>query len=98
MRTALRLTAIAAGLLIGGALLRRWLEEQPQTIAEPSPRVEHAQPAAPAPVVVPLPPDLTATMTRKQLYDRAKELGIEGRSKMNKGRLAEAVRRAETTG
>jgi hypothetical protein len=89
MRTALRLSAIAAGLLIGGALLRRWLEEQPQTIAEP---------AAPAPVAAPLQSDLTTAMTRKQLYDRARELGIQGRSKMNKSQLAEAVRRAEPAG
>jgi cation transport regulator ChaB len=31
--------------------------------------------------------------TRDELYERAKELSIEGRSKMNKRELAEAVRR-----
>ncbi len=31
--------------------------------------------------------------TRTQLYERAKELGIEGRSKMGKGELIDALRR-----
>jgi hypothetical protein len=30
--------------------------------------------------------------TRQQLYDRARELGIEGRSKMGKWELIEAIR------
>jgi post-segregation antitoxin (ccd killing protein) len=34
--------------------------------------------------------------TRKELYERARELGIEGRSKMTKAQLGDAVRRAET--
>jgi hypothetical protein len=33
--------------------------------------------------------------TRTQLYDRAKKLGIEGRSKMGKWELIKAIRRAE---
>lgn len=33
--------------------------------------------------------------TRTQLYERAKKLGIEGRSKMGKRDLIEAIRRAE---
>lgn len=33
--------------------------------------------------------------TRTQLYDRAKKLGIEGRSKMGKWELIEAIRRVE---
>jgi hypothetical protein len=31
--------------------------------------------------------------TKKELYERAKRLGIEGRSKMDKGELAEAIAR-----
>jgi hypothetical protein len=31
---------------------------------------------------------------RKQLYERARELGIEGRSKMGKWELIDAIRRA----
>jgi hypothetical protein len=31
--------------------------------------------------------------TKEELYNRAKELGIEGRSKMNKQQLAEAIRK-----
>lgn len=30
--------------------------------------------------------------TRDELYDRAKELGIDGRSKMNRGQLIDALR------
>jgi len=33
-----------------------------------------------------------SSMTRDELYDRARELGIDGRSKMTKRELAEAVR------
>ncbi len=32
--------------------------------------------------------------TRRQLYNRARELGVKGRSKMNKGQLVAAIRRA----
>ena len=32
--------------------------------------------------------------TKQQLYDRARELGIEGRSKMGKWELVRAIRRA----
>jgi hypothetical protein len=31
-------------------------------------------------------------MTKDQLYQRAKEIGIEGRAKMNKGELIDALR------
>ena len=31
-------------------------------------------------------------MTKSQLYDRAKEIGIEGRSHMDKGQLIRALR------
>jgi hypothetical protein len=75
MRTLTRLALFGTGLLVGAALLRRWLEEQPGFEAP-------AQPAA--------------TATRKELYERARELGVEGRSKMNKQQLGDAVRRAET--
>lgn len=74
MKAVLRLALLAAALLGGGALVRRWLEEQqPTEVAEP---------------------DGTGSMTRKELYDRARELNIEGRSKMSKDGLAEAVRAA----
>lgn len=33
--------------------------------------------------------------TREQLYNRARELDIEGRSKMNKGQLVAAIRRRQ---
>jgi hypothetical protein len=94
MRTLIRLILFATGLLAGAALLRRWLEEQPGLEAP-------AQPAAPtqppAPTVVAAPPSAAnAATTRKELYERARELGIEGRSKMTKAQLADAVRRAET--
>jgi hypothetical protein len=31
-------------------------------------------------------------MTKEQLYDRAKEIGIQGRSSMNRGQLIDALR------
>ncbi|HSM04723.1 MAG TPA: Rho termination factor N-terminal domain-containing protein [Longimicrobiales bacterium] len=33
--------------------------------------------------------------TRQQLYNRARQLGIDGRSKMNKGALVSAIRRSQ---
>ncbi|HWG56832.1 MAG TPA: ChaB family protein [Gaiellaceae bacterium] len=33
--------------------------------------------------------------TRQQLYERAKKLGVEGRSKMTKGELAKAIAKAQ---
>lgn len=33
--------------------------------------------------------------TKQQLYNRARELGISGRSKMSKGQLVAAIRRAQ---
>jgi hypothetical protein len=94
MRTLIRLALFATGLLAGAALLRKWLEEQPGLEAPAQPAAP-SQPAAPAPVTAPLPPDPTVGATRKQLYERARKLDIEGRSKMSKDELADAVRRAD---
>lgn len=38
------------------------------------------------------------SMTREELYDRAKRLGVSGRSKMNKAELQEAIRTQGTRG
>jgi hypothetical protein len=37
----------------------------------------------------------TADLTREQLYEKAKRLGIQGRSKMSKSQLQQAVAREE---
>ena len=37
-----------------------------------------------------------ATVTKKELYERAKKLNIAGRSKMNKKELEKAVKSAKT--
>ena len=41
-----------------------------------------------------LDPGALETMSRDELYERAKHMGIRGRSKMKKAELAEAVRHA----
>jgi hypothetical protein len=104
MRTLIRLTLLGTGLLAGAALLRRWLEEQPGMEAPAQPGMEAqapAQPVAPPQPATPTtvtspPPDRSVAATRKELYERARELDIEGRSKMTKQQLADAVHRAES--
>ena len=44
--------------------------------------------------VTPGPSTPLGEMTKQQLYDRARKLEIDGRSKMNKGQLVAAIRRA----
>jgi hypothetical protein len=42
--------------------------------------------------------DGIAGLNREQLYERAKQLDIEGRSKMNKSQLQQAIARREAGG
>lgn len=112
MRLALRALVFAAGFLIGGEALRRWLERQ-EAEAPPSPaRHLRAVPPAPSPSPAAAPattaaiPDPaapaprtardTAEASKADLYERAKKLDIKGRSKMSKAELAEAVRRSDS--
>lgn len=83
MRFGPRALVFAAGFLIGGEALRRWLERE--------------ETAAPAVEPTPLPAtsaDDVSRMSKAALYERAKQLDVKGRSKMSKAELAEAVRGA----
>ncbi|MFN2612847.1 MAG: hypothetical protein ABR536_05705 [Solirubrobacterales bacterium] len=103
MRFVLRVLLFAAGFLIGGEALRRWLEKDeartPAAGAGLDPVPQPVPPAAaskPAPEAAASAPRGEATaMSKAELYERAKALDIEGRSKMSKAVLAEAVARAE---
>ena len=56
-----------------------------------------AAPSTPAPSSSPdalFTPSVSASSTKAELYEVATELGIEGRSKMNKTELLEAIRTA----
>jgi hypothetical protein len=98
MRLALRALVFATGFLIGGEALRRWLEHQEAEAPPASPRHLRAVPSSAPPVPAPAPPPAppaTAAATKAELYERAKKLDVEGRSKMSKSELAAAVARAE---
>lgn len=109
MRFVLRVLFFAGGFLAGGEALRRWLEkeearssgEDRHLRAVPQPQRPAAVPKpTPAPAPKPPPPaphtDKDASrMSKAELYERAKQLGVEGRSKLSKAELADAVRRAE---
>ncbi len=89
MRLLLRALLFAAGFLIGGEALRRWLEKEGEEAMAPEPHLR----AVPAPQTESGPATDYAAMTRAELYERAKELDIEGRSTMSKAELAEALGR-----
>jgi hypothetical protein len=99
MRLIVRSLLFAAGFLIGGEALRRWLEREEAVVAAPAPpSPPAARPPAPRPAPSPAKPADgrdPGSMSRAELYELAKELEIEGRSKMSKAELGEAVRRAE---
>jgi len=80
------LGAIAAlGVLIG----RRLLELEQETAASPPTTRASRENGAGAG---------NDEATREQLYKQAQDLGVEGRSKMNKRQLQEAVAAAKTGG
>ena len=80
------LGAIAAlGVIVG----RRLLELEQETAASPSTTRASRENGARAG---------NGEATREELYREAKELDIEGRSKMNKRQLKEAVEAAKTGG
>jgi hypothetical protein len=97
---------IVAGALGAGIAARRLLAEPEAALAEPAPQPVSEPPAAApggapeaaAPVDVPAPParrfSRNGTPTRDELYEKAKALGIKGRSGMSKQELLEAVRAA----
>jgi hypothetical protein len=101
MSRLLRVGAGLAGLAAGVTLVRRLtaphVPERPTIEKPPSPS---SVPAPPAPVG-PARGDLAPVVrepTRQQLYEEARRLDIEGRSKMSKEELSQAVseRRRET--
>lgn len=94
MRLIRRLTLLAllAGLF---AWLRKLLSEEVlERAAEPSPGGE-SKPAS-KPAASPAPASANGgEPTKAELYERAQQLGIEGRSKMSKAELARAISQAD---
>ena len=86
----MRRVALAALAVAALAILLVWRRSQAAPDALPaapvgSPPADRPHAAGPKPVPARREP------TRDELYERAKELGIKGRSKMNKAELQRAV-------
>ena len=64
------------------------------TDSTPAPRQAAPAPEAPAPSQSLFTPSVNAQSTKAELYEVATELKIEGRSKMNKTELLDAIRAA----
>ena len=85
MSRLLRLLTLGAVAAAAWVLLKEMLDSD----LPGSPQPEESEPASPAPSAGASEP------SKAELYERAKQLQIEGRSKMSKERLAEAVAAAE---
>jgi hypothetical protein len=85
-----------AGALIGGliALLRRLFEGHEELLGMAGSSSASEPPIAAAVTDQ----NGVAGLSREQLYEQAKRLDIEGRSKMNKSQLEKAVARHEASG
>ena len=87
------LRLLTAGAAIGGAivLVKRLMEQQAEApTAQDAPSTPKARPAsAPGPSS-----SNGGEPTNAELYERAQELGIEGRSKMSKRELQRAIEAA----
>ena len=94
------LGALAAGLWV----LLRGLLESDRSSSPASPETGEGAPAPAPPETgegAPAPSGNGARVagaTKAELYERAKQLDVEGRSKMSKDELAEAVAAAERSG
>lgn len=88
MRRLLKICLVGAVAVLGGLVARRLLglEEEMQS---PGPAASTPRPATTA---------SSTDVTRDELYQEAKDLQVEGRSKMNKGQLQDAVEAAKTGG
>jgi hypothetical protein len=97
MRFLARIALSAAAFALGAVALRRWVEEQNVALVS-----EAAPASAPAPTQTPAGSDHTDpaydSLSKEELYQRAQEAQIKGRSKMSKVELAEAVAQAELGG
>lgn len=70
--------------------------EAPRSAARPGPAAKRspASPQSPAPAAGPT-KGAAGSPSKAELYERAKQLGIEGRSKMSKAELQRAIRDAD---
>jgi hypothetical protein len=91
--------AIAAAFAVAAAQAIRWLLERDGETAAALPRPRATPgPAAGRNGTAPSGGSAAEGPTRDQLYSEAKRLEIEGRSKMNKQELQQAVAAAKTGG
>ena len=92
--------AIGAAILVAaigiGLTLMNRLVDRAERVASPEPPApESLGESGPEPGPTATgPADLDPKMTRAELYEVATELGIKGRSSMNKAQLIEAIRAA----
>jgi hypothetical protein len=97
---ALVLAVVTALAVIGWWFVESVLSEEAEESgleprhAEPVEPVESAKAPAPAEPTASSKPAVPDGATKAELYEIATELGVEGRSKMNKAELAEAIEKA----
>ena len=96
MRRIAKLVSAAAVTAVAAAAIRRLLGREEQAAPEsPRTRTPHRPPATHSNGGR---PDSEGGPTRDELYGEARRLDIEGRSKMNKQELKQAVEAAKTGG
>jgi hypothetical protein len=97
-----RLFVLAAALGIGGVLLSRWVERQNAALVgtglDDPPADYLAQKVRPGQRTSGDTAPAYDSLSKEELYERAQEAGIKGRSKMKKAELAAAVAQAELGG
>ena len=90
--------ALAAAIAVGAALAARRLLEQAARPEHQLPPASGDEGAAVRNGVLPQGSSPAEGPTRDELYREARQLAIEGRSKMNKQELQEAIEAAKTGG